>query len=105
MRDNEHYILGFENYLASSVASDIDKRVAAQVSLLLLMSQIRESLGPEEDTGMPLPESMLPKIKSFDRDLENWVVRWSNSHGQSLNFRGRPPIFCDNEGKMSDAKH
>ena len=82
MRDNEHYILGYENYLASSVASDIDKRVAAQVSLLLLMSQIRESMGPEEDTGVSLPESMLPKIKSFDRDLENWVLRWSNTHSQ-----------------------
>jgi hypothetical protein len=82
MRDNEPYILGYENYLASSVASDIDKRVAAQVSLLLLMSQIRESLGPEEDTGVSLPESMLPKIKSFERDLENWVLRWSNTHSQ-----------------------
>lgn len=83
MRDNEHYILGYENYLASSVASDIDKRVAAQVSLLHLMSQIREALGPEEDTGVPLPESMLPKIKSFECDLENWVLRWSNTHSQS----------------------
>lgn len=80
MRDNEHYILGYENYLACSVASDSDKRVAAQVSLLLLMSQIRESLGPEEDAGSPLPESMLPRIKSFERDLENWVLRWSKTH-------------------------
>lgn len=83
MRDNEHYILGYENYLACSVASDSDKRVAAQVSLLLLMSQIRETLGPEEDTGSPLPEFMLPRIKSFERDLENWVLRWSKTHSQS----------------------
>lgn len=82
MRDNEHYILGYENYLAASVASDIDKRVAAQVSLLLLMSQIRGSLGPEEDTGVPLPDAMLPKIKGFERDLENWLLRWSNTHSQ-----------------------
>lgn len=82
MRDNEHYILGYENYLAASVASDADKRVAAQVSLLLLMSQIRESLGPEEDTGVPFPESMLPKIKSFEHDLDNWLLRWSNTHSQ-----------------------
>ena len=94
MRDNEHYILGYENYLASSVASDIDKRVAAQVSLLLLMSQIRESLGPEEDTGVSLPESMLPKIKGFERDLDNWVLRWSNTHSQSSCF-----LHC-NRGEM-----
>jgi hypothetical protein len=105
MRDNEHYILGFENYVASSVASDIDKRVAAQVSLLLLMSQIREILGPEEDTGMPLPESMLPKIKSFDRDLENWVVRWSNTHGQFSCFHEERSLFCSYECKMSSTDH
>jgi hypothetical protein len=89
MRDNEHYIIGYENYLAASVASDIDKRVAAQVSLLLLMSQIREGLGPEEDTGAPLPESMLPKIKGFERDLDNWLLRWSNTHSQSSRV---PPL-------------
>jgi hypothetical protein len=86
MRDNEHYILGYENYLASSVASDIDKRVAAQVSLLLLMSRIRESLGLEEDTGVPLSDSILPKIKSFERELDNWVLRWSNTHSQFSQF-------------------
>ena len=84
MRDNEHYIRGYENYLASSVASDIDKRVAESVSLLLLMSQIRESLGPEEDTGVPLPESMLPLIKNFEHELEKWFLRWSNTHSQSF---------------------
>jgi hypothetical protein len=89
MRDNEYYIMGYENYLAASVGSDIDKRVAAQVSLLLLMSQIRESLGPEEDTGIPLPESMLPKIKGFERDLDNWLLRWSNTHSQSYRV---PPL-------------
>ncbi len=94
MRDHEHYILGYESYLASSVASDSDKRVAAQVSLLLLMSQIRESLGPEEDTGVPLPESLLPKIKSLERDLENWVLRWSNTHSQSCpGFFSTLPTF------------
>lgn len=88
MRDNEHYILGYENYLASSVASDIDKRVAAQVSLLLLMSQIRESLGPE-DTGTPLPETLLSKLKGFEKDLDSWVLRWSNTHSKRalLSFR------------------
>lgn len=80
MRDNEHYVLGYESYLASSVASDIDKRVAAQVSLLLLMSQIRECLGPEDSSGVPLSESMLVQIKAFERDLDNWVLRWSNTH-------------------------
>lgn len=90
MRDHEHYILGYENYLASSVTSDIDKRVAAQVSLLLLMSQIRETLGPEEDTGAPFPEAMLPKIKSFERDLESWVLRWSNTHSQCSSSSSMP---------------
>jgi hypothetical protein len=87
MRDNEYYILGYETYLASSVASDIDKRIAAQVSLLYLMSQIRECLGPEEDTGVPISESMLPQIKNFERDLDDWVRRWSNTHSQSFQVR------------------
>ena len=83
MRDNEQYITGYENYLASVVATDKDKRVGAQISLLLLFSRIRESLGREEDTRTVLPEYLLPKIKTFEGELENWTSRWANVQSES----------------------
>ena len=74
MRDKEGYITGWEAYLASSLATDSDKRIASQVSLLYLMNQFREAFGPE-DTATPLPASCVPKIAGFERDLDNWVSR------------------------------
>ena len=45
MRDNESYITGWEAYLACSLSTDADRRVAGQICLMYLMNQIRETLG------------------------------------------------------------
>lgn len=76
MRDNERWIIGWEAYLASSLATDSDKRIASQVSLVLVMNQIRESFGPEE-TASALPASAATKIAGFERDLAKWQSRHS----------------------------
>jgi len=76
MRDNESYITGWEAYLACSLATDADRRIAGQICLMYLMNQIRESLGPE-DTTSPLPASALNKIAGFERDLDDWIARFS----------------------------
>ena len=74
MRDNERCIIGWEAYLASPLATDADKRIASQVSLVFVMNQIRESFGPEE-TASALPASAADKIASFERDLASWEAR------------------------------
>ena len=74
MRDNERCITGWEAYLGSSLAMDSDKRIASQVSLVLVMNQIRESFGPEE-TASALPASATAKIARFERELASWQSR------------------------------
>jgi hypothetical protein len=76
MRDNESYITGWEAYLACSLSTDADRRIAGQICLMYLMNQIRESLGPE-DTSAVLPASALTKIAGFERDLDDWIARFS----------------------------
>jgi Fungal Zn(2)-Cys(6) binuclear cluster domain len=76
MRDNEIYITGWEAYLGCSLATDADRRIAGQICLMYLINQIRESLGPE-DTTTVLPSSALSKIAGFERDLDDWIARFS----------------------------
>lgn len=74
MRDDERYIVGWEAFLASSLATDYDKRIASQVSLNITMNRIRESFGPE-DTTFALPASAVIQIRSLEHELETWVTR------------------------------
>lgn len=76
MRDNEIYITGWEAYLACSLATDSDRRIAGQICLMYLMNHIRETLGPEDTTTL-LPASALTKIAGFERDLDDWIARFS----------------------------
>lgn len=90
MRDNESYITGWEAYLACSLSTDADRRIAGQICLMYLMNQIRETLGPE-DTGSVLPASALTKIAGFERDLDDWIARFSR-HSEFAYPRGSH--FC-----------
>lgn len=81
MRDNESYILGWETYLSCPLATTSDRRIASQICLLHLMNQIRETLGPEDITTT-LPPSAANDIDKFQRQLDDWVARFSrhNNH-------------------------
>lgn len=87
MRDNEIYINDWESYLACSLASDSDRRIAAQISLSYLMIAIREGLGPEDTTAV-LPPSAAIKIAELERALDEWVSRFSQ-HSESMRFQFR----------------
>lgn len=86
MRDNESYITGWEAYLACSLSTDADRRIAGQICLMYLMNQVRESLGPE-DTSSVLPVSALSKIAGFERDLDDWIARFSTHSKSALPTR------------------
>ncbi|RMZ91925.1 hypothetical protein DV736_g821, partial [Chaetothyriales sp. CBS 134916] len=83
MRDNETYITGWESYVACSLATDADRRIAGQICLMYLINQIRESLGPE-DVSTVLPVSALSQIAGFERDLDNWIARFSRHNPSQL---------------------
>ena len=91
MRDNEIYITGWEAYLACSLATDADRRVAGQICLMYLMNQIRESLGPE-DTLTVLPSSALAKIAGFERDLDDWIARFSRHSKSAAELTSWPSL-------------
>jgi hypothetical protein len=82
MRDNEIYITGWEQYLACSLSTDSDRRVAGQICLMYLINKIREALGPEDTTDL-LPASALSTIAGFERDLDEWITRFSR-HSEYL---------------------
>jgi hypothetical protein len=76
MRDNEIYITGWDAYLACSLSTDSDRRIAGQISLMYLINRIRENLGPEDTTDL-LPTSALSTIAGFERDLDEWIAKFS----------------------------
>ncbi|KAK5075565.1 hypothetical protein LTR64_001772 [Lithohypha guttulata] len=83
MRDNESYIIGWENYLSSPLAAAADRRIAGQICLMYLMNQIREKLGPE-DTTVPLPESAIEHIIQYEANLDDWIARFSRHNAHDL---------------------
>ncbi len=85
MRDNEIYITGWEAYLACSLSTDADRRVAGQICLMYLINRIRENLGPEDTTDL-LPTSALSTIAGFERDLDDWIARFSR-HSKHIEAR------------------
>ncbi|KAL8243941.1 hypothetical protein R6Q59_010199 [Mikania micrantha] len=83
MRDNESYITGWEAFLSCSLANDGDRRIAGQISLMYLMNQIRESLGPEDNTSI-LPSSAADDIAQFQANLDDWISRFSRHNPSNL---------------------
>lgn len=85
MRDNENYIIGWESYLNCPLATDSDRRITGQICLLYLMSQMREAFGPEDTTSV-LPSSAATKIAGFERDLDDWIARFSRHSTLSMSY-------------------
>lgn len=74
-------IQGWESFLESPVANDEDKRLASQVSLLSILSSVRELFGP--DKGEPIPKVYLNQITHFNRQFDQWIGHWSGAiHGE-----------------------
>ena len=72
--DNE--IAGsWESYLHRAEATESDVRILSQVSLLLIMGQVRDVLGSNNNT--PLHHSLSNQIMSFSRQLDKWFNRFS----------------------------
>lgn len=70
-------IQGWESFLESPVASNEDKRLASQVTLLSILRSIRELFGP--DKGDAIPRVYLNQIAHFNRQLDQWIGHWSSA--------------------------
>ena len=89
LRDNETYIFGWEEYLSCPQSGPADRRIASQLSLLLLMSQMRESFGPE-DNASPLHPSDGTAIARFETKLDDWMSRWGKGTVHDKNIGSFP---------------
>lgn len=58
-----------------------DTRLMSQVSLLVIMSQIKDAFGSEQ--SMPLSKPSAVQLAQFARELDQWYSRWSTLFGES----------------------
>lgn len=65
----------------SGPASNSDIRLISQVSLLVIMGQIRDVLGCE--TARPLPKTSVVQFSHFNHELDQWFERYSPSFGKA----------------------
>lgn len=74
IRRDEVSIQNWERYLEARVAVEQDRRMASQVSLLVLMGNIRDFFG--RHSGETLPQNFTEHIITFDRQLDHWFPMW-----------------------------
>ncbi|KAH8844754.1 hypothetical protein MCOR02_010802 [Pyricularia oryzae] len=68
-------IQGWEDFLASPVATDDDRRLISQVALHIILTGVHELFGPDNGSAIPLVYSS--QIASFSRQLDHWIGYWS----------------------------
>ncbi|KAF3759930.1 hypothetical protein M406DRAFT_270053 [Cryphonectria parasitica EP155] len=73
--ENRDSFLASEN--AGSSLSNLDIRLISQVSLLVIMGQIRDVLGCERPR--PLPKTFVIQFSHFTNDLDQWYGKYSPS--------------------------
>ena len=70
----QEWIRGWEKFLESPATTDYDERLASQVSLLLIMGQMRESFASND--GSPLEMHRAAELDSFDVPMDQWLNNW-----------------------------
>lgn len=84
-RQEKDAIENRDRFLASgggdnfSLASNTDIRLISQVSLLVIMGQIRDVLGSERPR--PLPKSYVVQFTHFSNELDRWYQKYSPCFG------------------------
>ena len=75
LRSDTEIAISWEAYLRRDDITDSDVRIVSQVSLLLIMSQIRDILGSDLETRMP--QTLANQIAYYSRQLDKWFTRFS----------------------------
>lgn len=68
-----------EAFLAMSTATNQDIRLMSQVSLLLIMGQVREIFGSE--ISSPVPKALKVQLTHFSQELDQWYNKYAEQFG------------------------
>ncbi|OQE14086.1 hypothetical protein PENSTE_c039G10236 [Penicillium steckii] len=75
LRSDKEIALGWETFLAQEDTTDSDVRITSQVALLVIMSQVRELLGSDQESR--IPQSLSNQIIHYSRQLDRWFTKFS----------------------------
>ncbi|KAL4752233.1 hypothetical protein BDW72DRAFT_202463 [Aspergillus terricola var. indicus] len=75
LRSDKGIAVGWESYLHRAETTESDVRILSQVSLLLIMGQVRDVLGSDSQT--PLPAALASQILNYSRQLDKWYTKFS----------------------------
>ncbi|KAL4805138.1 hypothetical protein BDV18DRAFT_161535 [Aspergillus unguis] len=75
LRSDKGIAMGWELYLHRAETTESDVRILSQVSLLLIMGQVRDVLGSDNQT--PLPAALAGQILNYSRQLDKWYAKFS----------------------------
>lgn len=75
LRSDKEIALGWETFLAREDTTDSDVRIISQVALLVIMSQVRDLLGSDQEARVP--QSLSSQIIHYSRQLDRWFAKFS----------------------------
>jgi hypothetical protein len=75
LRNDKEIALSWETLLTRDDTTDCDIRLISQVALLVIMSQVRELLGSDQETRVP--QSLSNQIIHYSRQLDRWFTKFS----------------------------
>lgn len=75
LRSDTEIAISWEAYLRRDDITDSDVRIISQVALLLIMSHVRDVLGPDQETR--IPQTLANQIVYYSRQLDKWFTRFS----------------------------
>ncbi|KAJ6078511.1 hypothetical protein N7467_008264 [Penicillium canescens] len=75
LRSDKEIALNAETFLAREDTTDCDVRIISQVCLLVIMSQVRDLLGSDQETRVP--QSLSNQIIHYSRQLDRWFTKFS----------------------------
>ena len=75
LRSDKDIAVSWEAYLHRPETTESDVRILSQVSLLLIMGQVRDVLGSDNQTQ--LPPTLAHHITTYSRQLDKWFAKFS----------------------------
>lgn len=75
LRSDKEIALNWESFLTREDTTDSDVRLISQVALLVIMSQVRDLLGSDQEARVP--QSLANQITHYSRQLDRWFNRFS----------------------------
>ncbi|KAJ5088624.1 hypothetical protein N7456_012240 [Penicillium angulare] len=75
LRSDKEIALSWETFLARDDTTDSDIRLISQVALLVIMSQVRDLLGSDQESR--IPQSLSNQIIHYSRQLDRWFNKFS----------------------------